>query len=42
MEKENKSKNNVLAELFGKAKSKKSAEKIMKEVRKELESKWMK
>jgi len=35
-------KENVLKELFGKAKTKKSAKEIMKEVRKDLESKWLK
>jgi antitoxin component of MazEF toxin-antitoxin module len=35
-------KENVLKELFGKAKTGKSADKIMKEVRKDLESKWLK
>jgi antitoxin component of MazEF toxin-antitoxin module len=34
-------KENVLKEMFGKAKIKKSAEKMIKEVRKDLESKWM-
>lgn len=34
-------KGNVLREMFGKAKFKVSTEKILKEVRKELESKWM-
>ncbi len=35
-------KNNVLKELFGKAKFKKSTEQILKEVRKDLEGKWLK
>ncbi len=34
-------KNNILKELFGKAKFKKSTEQIIKEVREELKSKWM-
>jgi len=33
---------NVLKEMFGTFKTKKSAEQIMKETRKELESKWTK
>ncbi len=33
---------NVLKELFGSLKSKKSAETLVKEARKDLESKWMK
>ena len=35
-------KENVLKKLFGSAKSKRSTEEILKEVRKEMESKWMK
>ncbi len=35
-------KNNVLKEMFGKAKIKKSSKKMIKEFRKETESKWMK
>ena len=35
-------KSNVLKELFGSAKSHRSTEDILKEVRKEMESKWMK
>jgi len=35
-------KNNVLKEMFGKAKFKKSAKKMIEEFRKETESKWMK
>jgi antitoxin component of MazEF toxin-antitoxin module len=35
-------KENVLKELFGIAKTKKSAREIIKEVRKDLESKWLK
>ena len=35
-------KNNVLKEMFGKAKFKRSAKKIIEEFRKDLESKWMK
>ena len=35
-------KNNVLKEMFGSLKSKKSTEQILKEVRKDLESKWLK
>ncbi len=35
-------KNSVLKEMFGAMKSKKSTEKILKEARKELESKWLK
>jgi len=35
-------KNNVLKEMFGKAKLKKSAKKMIEEFRKETESKWMK
>ena len=34
-------KNNVLKEMFGSLKSKKSTEQILKEVRKDLESKWL-
>ena len=34
--------NNVLKEMFGKAKLKKSAKKMIKDFRKENESKWMK
>jgi len=34
-------KENILKELFGKAKFKKSTEQILKEVREELKSKWM-
>ncbi len=34
-------KENPLKELFGTLKSKKSTEQMIKEVRKELESKWM-
>jgi len=33
---------NVLKEMFGTMKSKKSAKQMIEEVRKELESKWMK
>ena len=35
-------KNNVLKELFGKAKFKKSTEKMLREFRKDFDSKWMK
>lgn len=35
-------KENVLKELFGALKSKKSAEQMIKEARKDLESKWLK
>lgn len=35
-------KENVLKELFGKAKFKKSTKKMLEEYRKETESKWMK
>ena len=35
-------KENVLKKLFGSAKSKRSTQEIMKEVRREMESKWMK
>ena len=35
-------KSNVLKEMFGTMKSKKSAKQMIEEVRKELESKWMK
>ena len=35
-------KENVLKELFGAMKSKKPTEQMLKEVRKELESKWLK
>ena len=35
-------KNNVLKELFGAMKSKKATEDILKDARKELESKWSK
>ncbi len=35
-------KENVLGELFGTMKSKKTAKQMVDEVRKELESKWMK
>ncbi len=35
-------KNNVLKEMFGKAKFKKSAKKMIKDFRKDLESKWLK
>ncbi len=35
-------KNNVLKEMFGKAKLKKSAKRMIKDFRKENESKWMK
>lgn len=34
-------KENVLKELFGAMKSKKTTEQILKEIRKEMESKWM-
>lgn len=35
-------KENVLRELFGAMKSKKPTEQILKEIRKDLESKWLK
>ena len=35
-------KNNVLKELFGALKTKKSTEQILKEARKDFESKWLK
>ena len=35
-------KNNILKDMFGKAKFKKSAEKMIKEFRRSAESKWMK
>ena len=35
-------KNNVLKELFGKARFKKSSKKMIQEFRKEFESKWLK
>ncbi|MEK6854716.1 MAG: hypothetical protein AABX73_00665 [Nanoarchaeota archaeon] len=35
-------KNNVLKEMFGKAKFKKSAKRMIEDFRKENESKWMK
>ncbi len=35
-------KNNILKEMFGKAKFKKSAKKMIEDFRKEYESKWMK
>ena len=35
-------KNNVLKEMFGKAKFKKSAKKIVEDFRKSFESKWLK
>ena len=35
-------KDNVLKELFGSLKTKKQTEQILKEARKELESKWLK
>lgn len=38
---ETRKKENVLREMFGRAKFKKSTEKILKEIRKEIESKWM-
>jgi len=37
-----KNKNNVLRELFGSLKFKKPSEEIMKEIRKDLGSKWLK
>lgn len=35
-------KNNVLKEMFGKAKSRKSSKKMIEDFRKEAESKWLK